>query len=211
MIRTTVAALLLSSSAGLAFAAGPEPTPVAPVVAAQPAVAPFWAGGYVGGQIGYSYGDFDIDLGSRPGDFNNDSVIGGLTAGYLWEVADGWYLGPEFQYDFADISVTDKSSGDTASFDEIARLKLIVGYELGNGLLYGSAGIAYASFDDAGTVFDGFDGSDTSYVVGLGYDYRVAENWTVGGEYMYHSFSGIGSAGGDVDVNTVHLKASYRF
>jgi hypothetical protein len=33
----------------------------------------------------------------------------------------------------------------------------------------------------------------------------------VGGEYMYHSFDGIGSGGGDVDVNTVHLKATYRF
>lgn len=211
MIRITIAAVILSSVAGFAFAAGPEPTPVAPVVAAPPPAAPFWAGGYVGGQIGYSYGDFDVDLGTRPGDFDNDSVIGGLTAGYLWQVGNGWYLGPEFQYDFADITVTDATSGDTASFDEIARLKLILGYELGNGLIYGSAGIAYASFDDVGTVFDGIDGSDTSYVVGLGYDHRVGENWTVGGEYMYHSFSGIGAAGGDVDVNTLHVKATYRF
>lgn len=211
MLRTTAIAILLTSTAGLAYAAGPEPIPAAPVVAAPPPPPPFWEGGYVGGQLGYSFSEFDLEASNAPSDFDSDNVIGGVTAGYLWQVGNGWYVGPEFQYDFADISVTDASSGDTASFDEIARLKLIVGYELGNGLLYGSAGVAYASFDDAGTVFDGFDGDDTSYVIGVGYDYRVADFWTVGGEYMYHSFSGIGDAGGDVDVNTVHLKATYRF
>jgi outer membrane immunogenic protein len=48
-------------------------------------------------------------------------------------------------------------------------------------------------------------------VLGLGYDWRVGDNWTVGGEYMYQSFDGIGSSGGDVDVNTIQVKASYRF
>ncbi|WP_187429414.1 hypothetical protein ROLI_031940 [Roseobacter fucihabitans] len=211
MLRITATAILLTSVASFAYAGDITPTPAAPVIAAPISSAPFWAGAYVGAQLGYSYGDFDLDLGSRPGDFDNDSVIGGITAGYLWDIGNGWYVGPEFQYDFADITVTDATSGDTASFDEIARLKFIAGYELGNGLLYGSAGVAYSSFDNAGAVFDGLDGSDTSYVLGFGYDHRIAEDWTLGGEYMYHSFSNAGAAGGDVDVNTVHIKATYRF
>lgn len=200
--------------AGTAQAAGPEqatpePTVVAPV--APVAETPFWAGGYVGGQLGYAFSEFELDSISTPDDFDEDSVIGGFTAGYLWDVGNGWYVGPEFQYDWADLEITDATSGDTASFDEIARLKLVAGYEIGQGLLYGTAGVAYASLDSAGAVFDGIDGSDTSWVIGVGYDYRVAENWTVGGEYMYHNFDGLGASGDDVNVNTLHLKATYRF
>lgn len=40
-------------------------------------------------------------------------------------------------------------------------------------MLCGSVGVAHANFDSVGTVFDGFDGDDTSYAVGIGYDYRV--------------------------------------
>lgn len=202
MFRTTAIALLLASTAGIAHAAGPAPEPIQPVIIAAPT--PSWQGGYVGGQIGYAYGDFSLDL----GDFDNDSFIGGLTLGYLWSLGNGWYLGPEFQYDWADISITDPDTNDTATFDNIARLKLIAGYELGNGMLYGSIGYAYTSLDGIG---DFFDGSSNGYVVGIGYDWKVADNWAVGGEYMYQAFDGIGAGGGDVDVNTIYLKATYRF
>lgn len=204
-ITSSIAAMVLAG-ANAASAAGPTPIPVEPVVAA-PIVSSFWEGGYVGGQIGYAYGDFEFDTDT----FDNDSAIGGLNAGYLWSLGNNWFIGPEFQYDWADISITDPDTDSTATFEEIARLKLLLGYELGQGLLYGTAGIAYGSLDSAGDIFDGFDGSDTSYEVGLGYDYRVFNNWTIGGEYMFHRFNNIGSDGGDVDVNTLQLKATFRF
>lgn len=211
MLRTTALATVLTFAVTAAHAAGPVSTPVEPmVVQPAPVQSPFWAGGYVGGQLGYAYGNFDLGN-VDPRDFDDDSVIGGFHAGYLWEVSPGFYLGPEFQYDWADVTVTD-AGGDTASFDEIARLKLIAGTEVGNGLLYGSAGIAYADFDGSvGGIFDGLNGSETSYVVGIGYDHRVGDNWTVGGEYMFHRFNSIGAGGEDVDVNTLHFRASYRF
>ncbi|MCV3270160.1 outer membrane protein [Roseobacter sinensis] len=212
MIKTTTLSALMISSAALAYAGNLEPAPAEPVVFEPAAVAaPFWAGGYAGVQLGYVYSEFDLGSATSPDDFDDDSVIGGFNFGYLWELNNGWHIGPEFQYDFADVSVADAGTGDTASFDEIARLKLIVGREVGQGLVYGSAGIAYASFDDVGTIFDGFDGSDTNYVLGFGYDHRLGENWTLGGEYMYHAFNGVGASGGDVDVNTLHVKATYRF
>lgn len=203
--------MLLVASANSVYAGNVEPVPaspviVAPVVVAYPS-APFWEGPYIGAQIGYATGDFEFNTDI----FDNDNTIGGITTGYLWAVGNGWYLGPEFQYDWTDISITDAATGDQASFDQIARLKMIAGYEVGQGLLYGSAGIAYGNLDSVGAVFDGFKGSDTSYVIGLGYDYRVGDNWTVGGEYMYHDFRNIGSNGGDVSVDTLQLKASYRF
>ena len=70
---------------------------------------------------------------------------------------------------------------------------------------YAGAQIGYAYGDfDAGSVFDGFDVSDTNWVSGFGYDYRLRENWTIGGEFMYHGFD-------DINVNTLHVKAAYRF
>lgn len=206
MIRTSAIAVLLATAAGGAYAAGPEPAPMEPIVAAPPPPppAPSWEGPYLGAQLGYGYGEFSLDT----DDFDNDSIIGGLTAGYLWGFGNGWYVGPEFQYDWADISVTDPDTDNTATFEEIARLKLILGREVGNGLLYGSAGFAYGSVDGVDTFIDGSDGS---YVVGLGYDYRLTEDWSLGLEYQYHDFDGIGDEGGDVAVNTVHVKAAYRF
>lgn len=209
MIRTTMAlAFALSTTAGVALAGNITPAPVEPVIV-EPVVpaAPFWAGAYVGGQLGYAFSDFDIDS-NTISDFNEDNVIGGLTAGYLWSIGNGWYLGPEFQYDFTDISATDAVTGETTSLDGVARLKLIAGYELGNGMLYGSAGFAYADFDTPASVLD-FDSG--SYVVGLGYDWRVGENWTVGAEYMYQTFNGAGATGGDLDVNSIYFKTTYRF
>jgi outer membrane immunogenic protein len=206
MFRTFPIAILALATAGAAHAAGPTPTPAEPVVVVQPAPAPapFWEGFYVGGQVGYANGDFELDFDT----FDDSSVIGGVHAGYLFSLGNGWYLGPEIQYDFADMTITDPDTGDSASFDEIARLKLIAGYEVGNGLLYGSAGLAYAKMDGIG---DFFDGSTSDYVLGLGYDWRIGDNWSVGAEYMYHSFDGIGASGGDVDVSTIQVKAAYRF
>lgn len=175
------------------------------ITAPAPLPATLWEGADIGAQVGYAYGDFDFDD-AIDGDDNGDGIIGGLTFGYLWSLNNGWYVGPEFQYDFADVDVTDADSGETASFEEIARLKLIVGHEVtqGKGLVYGSGGIAYADLDGADDIFDGFDGSDTNWVLGLGYDHRVGENWTVGAEYQYHDFDSL-------NVSTIHIKAAYRF
>jgi outer membrane immunogenic protein len=198
--------MIMTATAGVAFAAGPEPVEVAPVVVA-PAPAPFWEGGYIGGQVGYAYTDFDfgdlVDQAQEIFDDSDNGFIGGLTVGYLWSLNNGWYLGPEFQYDWADLTAT-SDSGATIDFDEIARLKLIAGKEIGNGLLYGSGGIAYGNLDNGSDLIDGFDGSDTNWVLGFGYDHRIAENWTIGGEYQYHDFD-------DLNLNTLHLKVAYRF
>jgi opacity protein-like surface antigen len=81
---------------------------------------------------------------------------------------------------------------------------------MGDLLVYGTAGVAYANFSG----FDGLadiDVSDPGLVAGLGVDYRVSENWVAGAEYMFHRFSDFGPTGDDVDLNTVHLRVSYQF
>jgi outer membrane immunogenic protein len=205
MFRQFSLVAIAVAAAGPALAAGPEPVMAETVVITSPPPPPAsWEGGYIGGQLGYAYGDFSLDLDG----FDNNNIIGGITAGYLWSLGSGWYLGPEFQYDWTDLTVTDPDTSETASLDQMARLKLIVGYEVGDGLLFGSAGFAYTSLDGPA---DFFDGSSDGYSLGIGYDWRLNDSWTLGGEYIYNSFDGIGSSGGDVDVNTVYVRAMYRF
>lgn len=196
MIKRTSTALLLATAATAALA-------VAPANAGD------FAGGYLGAQLGYSYGDFNLDnaVGTIT-DFDSDSVIGGISAGYLWSVGNGWYVGPEFQYDWANITITDSTNGQTAKFDKIARLNLVGGYEMGNGMLYGTLGYAYTDLSGVG---DFFDGSSNGYAIGFGYDWWVDDNWTVGGEYLYQKFDSIGSGGGDVGVSAIYLRTAYRF
>ena len=117
MFRISAIAVLLASTASAGFAADTATAP-AGQYAFVSAPSASWEGGYVGGQIGYAYGDFGINV----GDFNNDSVIGGLTAGYLWSLGNGFYLGPEFQYDWANVTVTDPDTNWYATQTELDRL-----------------------------------------------------------------------------------------
>lgn len=204
-ILTPVAFLL--GTTGMALAAGPTATPSEPVVM-QPAPAPVstggdWQGGYAGVQLGYGFGEFSVDT----DDFDADGIVGGLHLGYNWDLGD-WVVGPELQYDAGDLSFDDEDG--EGSFDNIARLKMRAGRDLGQGLLYGSAGLAYTNFDGVSGVTD-IDFDDPGYVVGVGYDYKMSESWTLGGEYQYHMFDDFGEDGNDVDFSTVHLKASYNF
>lgn len=176
---------------------------------ATPVFAGDFEGGYLGVQLGYSYGDFSIgNVGGTITDFDNDSVIGGISAGYLWTVGSGWYVGPEFQYDWADITITDSTNNQSATFDRIGRLNIVAGYELGNGLLYGNLGYAYTDLQGVG---DFFDGSSNGYAVGFGYDWWATNDWSVGAQYLYQKFDDIGSGGGDVGVSAIYLRTAFRF
>ena len=80
-IRTHIAALSLAALP--AFAALPvvagsleDPAPVAVVEPVVIEIAPLWAGGYVGAQIGYNWGDSGTS-------YDGETIIGGVNAGWL--------------------------------------------------------------------------------------------------------------------------------
>ena len=207
-IPSTAVAAILALGVAPAFAGaldGPAPEPmIMEPIAAAPAAD--WSGPYAGLQLGYGFSELNLD----PGDIDeldSDGVIGGFHIGYLWDFGD-WVVGPELQYDAAELSV-DGDSG-SGSFDEIARLKVRAGRDLGQSMVYGSAGFAYTNFDGLSGV-DDIDFEEPGYVLGVGYDYRLNQGWTVGAEYQWHRFNDFGFDGNDVDLQTVHLRASYNF
>ena len=207
MYRMISTLALSLAAAGAAHAGSPEPAPRDTTVIAPAPVhtdtGGDWNGGYAGIQLGYGTGEFTTDT----DDYDSDGIVGGIHLGYNWDFGD-WVFGTELQYDNADLQIdSDTGSG---TFDEIARLNLRAGRDLGRGLLYGSAGLAYANFDGASGALSG-ELSDPGYVVGIGYDYKLNETWTLGGQYQHHVFNDFGADGNDVDFGTAHLRATYNF
>ena len=106
-------------------------------------------------------------------------------------------LGGEFDfqagddYDLAGVDV-----------DNVMRLKARAGYDLGNTLLYGTAGVARV---DTSLV------DSTGPVGGVGIDYKVTDRFSIGGEALAHRFEDVGGSGVDVDAQTYSLRASFRF
>lgn len=182
-----------------AFAGGLSAPVEEPVVYAEaaPVVAPSadWAGGYVGAQIGYG------DVNSGGAGLDGNGAIGGVHAGYLMDFGQ-FVTGAELSYDASNIDLG--VGGD--SLDSVARLKLIAGADLGRTMVYGSAGVARASATVAGAGL-----SDNGYFVGVGADYALTDQWTVGGEVLAHQFNDFAGTGVKIKATTVQAKVAYRF
>lgn len=192
----------------------PEAQP-APVMETAPVAISLWNGGYAGAQLGYGWADRSgtgnpDTLGDRLDNttdaINNigsdgDGLTGGIHGGYLWN-ADRFVYGLEGDYDFSDIDL-DNSVGDV---DRIGRIKAKAGYDLGQTLVYATAGAAYAEADILGNDFN-----DWGWTAGVGADYMLTESISVGAEALYHDFDQFDDSGTDLSLTTVSARVSYRF
>jgi len=141
------------------------------------------------------------------------AVFGGQL-GYNWQTGS-WVLGVEGDFDGTGISGTQKSvfaslltpsntDGFTATekANWLASARGRVGYTWGPGLLYATGGGAWESVtrnsmvsaNTGNNVFgDSAAGSFTTtksgWVAGAGYEWMMAANWTVRGEYLFYKFS----------------------
>ncbi|QJF50944.1 outer membrane protein [Roseobacter ponti] len=199
MKRTYIAAALTGMTALTAPAfAGALEEPVVEAAPAAPVVQETsygtWTGAYGGVQLGY--GDVSGD-GALDGVDGNDNLYG-VHIGYNYDYGN-WVSGIELDYDDADIDI----GGGAATVDDVTRLKLKAGYDMGNWLPYATAGAAHA---------DTTAGSDTGSFYGLGVSYQATERWLVGAEVLRHNFSDLGGTSGlDADADTFTVRASLRF
>ncbi len=198
MKRLAILALGASIVAPAAFAGGlSQPVVEAPVAPAPVYVAPApdgeWGGAYVGAQLGYGKAKIDP--------VDGDGAIGGVYGGYRWDLGKT-VLGVEAAYSGSDV----KDDDYDAKLKNLGQLKLQAGYDLGRTLVYATAGVAHGKVSVAGA-----DYSDTGYLVGLGVDYQVNDQWTIGGEALYNRFDSFDGTGEDLKVPTVSVKAAFRF
>ena len=175
----------------LAVAAALALSPALTLAQAQ-AQAQDWTGFHSGVQLGFA----KLDSNAAGSD---DGAIGGLTAGYDVDLGS-WVVGGGLDYDFADIDVAGPGG---PKLENIWRVKLRGGYKIGNGLAYGTAGYANADTDTLG--------SDDGYFIGAGYEHLITQNFSLGGELLYHAFDNFGATTTDVEATTLQLRASFRF
>lgn len=193
---TPILATVFAIGAAPAFAGNIAPpmedTPVSAPMAPVPTnVGPDWTGFYGGAQLGYA----DVDTNVAGSD---DGVIGGLTAGYDYDFGT-FVLGGGLDYDFADIGV----ANNAATLENVFRAKVRGGYKLGDGLLYATGGYAQADTDTLG--------SDDGYFIGAGYEHMITQNFSMGGELLYHEFDDYNSTAVDVEATTLQVRGTFRF
>ncbi|MGV8985602.1 MAG: outer membrane protein [Cypionkella sp.] len=173
----------------------PQVTMPAPVVMAPQPVN--WGGLYTGVSLG-----FGNSYTNNPGQGNRLGVAG-VNLGYRYDLGS-LIVGGELSYDKDNVNVDTSSSGN--GIENTTALKLIVGKSLGRTLVYGTVGVANANANVAGV-----SGSDTGYTVGIGADYALNQQWTIGGELSNSRFNDFNSSGVDLQDTTMKVKVGFKF
>jgi outer membrane immunogenic protein len=167
-----------------------------------------WAGFYIGANAGAAFNNddnrhvFDDGKGNLfVFETNDDAVfVGGGHIGYNWQREGGWVFGIEGDIDGVDSDIV----------DFLATIRGRLGWAFGPSLLYATGGVAFAGLND--DIFR--DDTATGFVVGLGWDYKLRENWSVGLEGLYYNFEDNRDVVGfddNVDFWTVRARLSYHF
>ncbi|WOJ89912.1 porin family protein [Methylocapsa polymorpha] len=212
--------LLLASVGAVALAgsalAADLPSRAPPPVYVPPVPIFTWTGVYIGGQIGYAWGNFNNSWGDGFGSFGGFSdqangVIGGAHVGYNLQLGQ-WVVGLEGDVDGSSLSRNNNNrtffdpalgafvSGNiNTNLDIQGSIRGRVGVAWDRVLLYGTGGVAFGGFH---TTFNPFftvggafgsgsanvDTTRVGWTVGGGLEYAVTNNWSVRAEYRYTDF-----------------------
>ena len=161
------------------------PPPYAPPPRAytvpQPLIDCSWAGPYLGGNLGYSWGS----VGNNPA--KPSGFVGGIQAGYNWQNGGPWVFGVE-----GDLQVT--GADDTFapwkfSNPWFGTVRGRAGYAFSNIMFHGTAGLDFGEL--RGETFSLSEShSSAGWTVGVGTEFYltpfgVAPNWSAKIEYLY--------------------------
>src|SRR5947209_8630329 len=177
----------------------------APYTVNQPLNAYSWAGPYLGGNIGYSWGSVDNNR-AKPSGF-----AGGVQGGYNFQNGP-FVFGLE-----ADIQAS--AANDTFapwkfSNPWFGTARGRIGYALNNLLFYGTGGLAFGEL--RGQAFGLTESHTTAgWTAGVGAEFGLAPNWTAKIEYLYvdlsdSRFAITGMLNG-AQFGLVRLGVNYRF
>ncbi len=172
-----------------------------------------WAGPYVGGTLGFIDANASVSVSSASesvGVSGNGSQFGiGLLAGYNWQHGNQVY-GIE-----TDIALP-------TGFDYFGTLRGRYGFVNGNWLIYGTAGLSFASAGGSsgyGYSYNGY--SNVGYIVGAGAETKINNHLNAGFEALYYgllddteNMSMLGqtyTVKTSVDAFTVRGRLTYQF
>ncbi len=177
-----LAALVMLSGSAVSAADLMEPYPI---VDDGTLVSPF-AGGYVGGDLGYSSG---VVSASNHPDFNMSGFSIGAQTGYNFELGNGFVLGGQADTDWSNATGSDNIALD-AKLNWKASLTGHVGYAMDWFMPYLLGGVAIGNAD--GTVTVGPVGTNNQtfigWTAGAGAEVKLAGNVTGFVEYRYSDY-----------------------
>jgi outer membrane immunogenic protein len=147
----------------------------APYTVNQPLNAYSWAGPYLGGNLGYTWGSIDNNLAKPSG------LEGGVQAGYNWQ-SGPWVFGVEG--DIAATGAADTFASWKFSNPWFGTLRGRAGYALNNILFYGTGGLAFGEL--RGQTFGLTESHiNAGWTAGVGAEVGFAPNWSAKIEYLY--------------------------
>ncbi|MEJ6395057.1 porin family protein [Gymnodinialimonas sp. 2305UL16-5] len=195
----TLALAPFAANAGGVVTPAPAPAPV-PL---PPAPISDWTGAYIGGQL--EYGDVTADDATGAEAAEGTGALYGIFGGYRYDLGN-LVVGAELDLNLADIDLESPAGADIGSLDSVHRLGVELGYDAGPALLYGTVGAARASAE-----INGVDYDDNGYFYGVGIDYLVTDNVTVGAELLQHEFDDFDGTDLDISATTFGVNAAFRF
>jgi outer membrane immunogenic protein len=214
--RFLLASVGAAALAGSAVAAD-LPSRPAPFIAPPPPIFS-WTGLYLGGSVGYAWGNdraalsvpFAADPFYATYGANPSGVIGGAQIGYNLQ------LGPlvaGLEGDVSGLTVSQSKYVGLGYNDNIksniqGSIRLRAGYAIDRILLYATGGAAFAGIKTSYTSPFGYDSisrTRTGWTVGGGVEYAVTNNWTIRAEYRYSDFG----AFNDYLINSSPILGTY--
>lgn len=249
-----IIATVLASAAliGSAFAADLPSRKSAPAYVA-PAPIMLWQGAYLGANIGGGWKSngngrvwaYDpVNLSSMTWGLNNSNgnagVVGGVTAGYNYQVNPWLVVGAETDFQGTSMSGGQNAASNVAYIGGLYP-NMVAGYTGGTNInwfgtvrgrvgvvplspalmVYGTGGFAYGNVSRNGT-FVSSNALQTGWTAGGGVEYKITPNWSVKGEYLYTDLSGsnnsvtnagfgLNNVNNNTRFNTVRAGLNYHF
>ncbi len=164
-----------------------------------------WAGPYIGGNIGYQWGDISNHITEPSG------VNGGIQGGYNLQFGQ-FVIGGE-----ADIQASGASDTFAAwkfSNPWFGTLRGRAGFAMNNILIYGTGGLAFGSVS-AEVLNLTETHSAAGWTLGVGAEIGITQNWSAKAEYLYvnlndNQFALTGLPNG-YQFSVVRLGVNYKF
>jgi opacity protein-like surface antigen len=200
LAASVAAGALVISSCTIAVAGDlslPRHSPPPPIYPVSP-----WTGFYIGGHFGGAATSDSIEFwgggGPDNGPIHPSGKIGGLQAGYNWQMLPHWLIGIEEELSFTSVNGSQDSGFWNIKHNWYDTLDARLGYVLpvgwGNLLVYAKGGAAWMNGDYyGGDIVPGgnpgtYSLTRSGWNIGAGVEYLLAPHWSVKAEYAFLNF-----------------------
>ena len=210
MRNFALTATILAATTGTAFAEGGHvPPPLPPVIVENETD---WTGAYIGLGVGM-WSALDRNTGGFETDYE-DVTAPEIFGGYLYQ-SGSFVFGGEVSYSIYEQNLD--PAGPVAGVNRIVDMLDVsarLGVTTGDLLIYGIVGASLTTVD-ALTIAGQTTTDMTGYHFGIGADYRVSDQFSIGVRYVERRFEDIElspfSAPLDYESSSISLRATFHF